>query len=70
LPVPLTSEDLTELPDGSVPLEASSTATADAAFGVDFPNLFTPPAVDNQGLVDDPVTSGGEGAEGEEDDAA
>ena len=66
MPVPLTSQDLTELPQGDVPLDASSMAAVDAAFGVDFPDLFNPPAVDNQGLVDDPVTSGGAGANGEE----
>ncbi|MXO70659.1 outer membrane beta-barrel protein [Altererythrobacter buctensis] len=67
--VPLTSEDLTEVPEVDVPLDAASTAAADAAFGIDFPDLFNAPAVDNQGLVDDPVTSGGEGSEEEDDNA-
>jgi len=66
----LTSDDLTEVPQGDVPLDAVNVVTTDVFFGTMFADLFNTPATDDQGLVDDPVTSGGEESddEGENDD--
>jgi len=42
--------------------QAVAQAQADTSFGLDFPNLFNPPAVSEQAQVTDPVTSGGDSA--------
>lgn len=68
--VPLTSRDLTEVPDAGTSLAAVDRAQADAAFGVEFSSAMQVPEGDDQGLVTDPVTSGGDQAPtpAEEDD--
>lgn len=42
--------------------EVIEQSEADTEFGVDFPGLFNPPAVQDQGVIREPVTSGGDAA--------
>ncbi len=42
--------------------DAIEEAEADSSFGMDFPGMFSPPAVSEHGTVNDPVTSGGDSA--------
>ena len=42
--------------------QAIEQTEADSSFGMDFPGMFNPPAVSEQGTVNDPVTSGGDSA--------
>lgn len=58
--MPLTSRDLTEVPDPEVTLTAVTQADTDTAFGTDFASGMQVPEGDDQGLVTDPVTSGGD----------
>jgi hypothetical protein len=60
--LPLTIRDRTEVPDEGVSLAAVNRAQADAAFGVEFSSTIQVPEGDDQGLVTDPVTSGGDHA--------
>ncbi|MEO5706161.1 MAG: hypothetical protein ABIT10_01425 [Alteraurantiacibacter sp.] len=58
--VPLTSRDLTEVPKVPFSLAAVMQAEIDAAFGIEFASAMQVPEGDDQGLVTDPVTSGGD----------
>ncbi|MXO88181.1 hypothetical protein GRI32_05450, partial [Altererythrobacter aestuarii] len=70
----LTSSTYVELPDEVTTAAAALVEEADTetSFGMDFPKMFNPPAVSEQGLVTDAVTSGGDSAtnawKGDEDE--
>lgn len=68
--MPLTSRDLTEVPAPKITLAEVTQADTDAAFGVEFASAMQVPEGDDQGLVTDPVTSGGDESAplGEEDE--
>lgn len=58
--MPLTSRDLTEVPAPEVSVAAVTQAETDAAFGIEFASAMRVPDGDDEGLVTDSVTSGGD----------
>ena len=60
----VTTATYTELPPEVTAqvTEVVEQSEADAEFGVDFPGLFNPPSVQDDSVVREPVTSGGDAA--------
>lgn len=60
--VPITNSTYVETPIPVASNPVAEQSETNASFGLDFPNLFNPPSVAEQGSVNDPVTSGGDSA--------
>lgn len=72
--IPVTTKVYTQIPPTTTSVEAAEQARLQANFGMEFPAMINSPQVNERGLVDDPVTSGGDsvsyqasGNAGEED---
>ena len=60
--MPITHDEYVNPPDRIAASEPLGRPASDDYFGFDFPQLLAPPPVGDQGVITDPVTSGGDSA--------
>jgi hypothetical protein len=58
----LTTHDFAKPPELVTNADVLSQVETEEAFGVEFPAPLSPPPMGEQGLISDPVTSGGDSA--------